>query len=133
MKELVRTDREGFTIVEIVLALVLLSFVVLGFQAATGEIIHSAARSDRQTVAVQLAENRLDLIRLDTEYEELASRYTETDTSVDGYAGLARSTTFDRTVVEQETGVLDYLTVTVRVTGRGLEEPISRTTVLAAP
>ena len=32
------TNREGFTIVEILLAVVLLSFVVMGFQAVTGEI-----------------------------------------------------------------------------------------------
>ena len=133
MRERLRTDREGFTIVEIVLALVLLSFVVLGFQAATGEIIHSAARSDRKTVAVQLVENRLDLIRLDPHYGELASRYAETDAAIPGYEGLTRTTTFDRTIVEQETGLLDYLTITVNVQGRGLEGPVSRTAVVAAP
>ena len=128
-----RADQDGFTIVEIVLALVLLSFVVLGFQAATGEIIHSAARSDRQTVAVQLVENRLDLIQLDPEYEGLEARYSETEAAIPGYTGLTRTTTIDRTEVTQETGVLDYLTITVEVTGTGLPEPVTRTTVVATP
>ncbi|MFW6331202.1 MAG: prepilin-type N-terminal cleavage/methylation domain-containing protein, partial [Gemmatimonadota bacterium] len=57
-------NRDGFTIVEVLLALLLLSFTVMGFQAATGEIIHYAAQSDRQAVAVQMVENHLDLIRL---------------------------------------------------------------------
>jgi Tfp pilus assembly protein PilV len=126
-------DRSGFTIVEILLALLLLSFTVLGFQAATGEIIHQAAESDRQAMAVQVVEDRLDLVRLDPDYGALATRYGEAGTTLDRFPGLERTTRVVRTRVRQSTGLLDYVTVTISVDGTGLRAPVSRTIVLAAP
>lgn len=125
--------RGGFTIVEILLALLLLSFVVLGFQAATGEIIHYAAQSDRELVAVQLAEDRLDLIRLDTDYEALESRYEGTESTLADFPGLTRQTVIARTVSEEATGLLDFHRITVTVSGDGLRAPVARTVVVAAP
>ena len=124
--------RDGFTIVEILLSLLLLSFVVLGFQAATGEIIHYAAQSDRALVAVQLAEDRLELIRLDPDYEALESRYEGVETLTD-FPGLTRSTVIARTEATLPTGLLDYHRITVTVSGSGLRNPASRSHVVAAP
>lgn len=125
--------RDGFTIVEVILAVVLLSFVVMGFQAATGSIIHHAAQSDRQAVALQLAEDRIDWIRLDTRYESLRTLYERVETGFDEYPGLTRTTRVVRTYRELETGVLDYFTITVHVDGPGLRSPVTRTIVVAAP
>jgi Tfp pilus assembly protein PilV len=125
--------RDGFTVVEVLLALVLLSFMIMGFQAATGEIIHYAARSDRQAVAIQMAEDRLDLIRMDDDYDLLAARYGGTETAVPGYVGLQRTTRVVRTRSTQNTGLLDYTTVTVTVRGDGLRDPVARTLILGAP
>ena len=125
--------RDGFTIVEILLALLLLSFTVMGFQAATGEIIHYAAQSDREAVAVQLVEDRLDLIRMDPDYTDLESRYETTEADVEGYTGLTRTTTIVRTYQEQANGVLDYQKITVTVTGASLRDPVARTVVIGAP
>ena len=127
------TRRDGFTIVEILLALLLLSFMVMGFQAATGEIIHYAAQSDRQAVAVQLVEDRLDLIRLDPDYGELEARYETAEATLEDYPGLSRTTEIVHTYQEQSTGVLDYLKVTVTVSGGSLREPVARTIVIGAP
>lgn len=125
--------REGFTIAEVVLALVLLSFMVLGFQRATGEIIHYAAQSDRRAVALQLVHNRLDVIHLDEEYAALVPRYRETETAFDDYPGLARTTQVERTRAPQDRGVLDFTTITVTVDGPAVRDPVSRTIVVAAP
>lgn len=125
--------RDGFTIVEILLALLLLSFTVMGFQAATGEIIHFAAQSDRQAVAMQLAEDRLDLIRLDPDYGALESRYEMAPTQLQDYPDLTRATEIVRTREQQATGVLDYVTITVTVAGSGLRAPVARTIVVGAP
>lgn len=123
----------GFTLVEVLLALVLLSFMVMGFQAATGEIIRQSAESDHASVAARLVENRLDRIRLDPEYERLEGRYAGREDSVPSYPGLSRTTTIRRTRAESGRGVLDYVTVTVTVAGPGLGDPVSRTVVIAAP
>lgn len=125
--------RGGFTIVEILLALLLLSFVVLGFQAATGEIIHYAAQSDRELIGVQLAEDRLERLRIDPEYEQLESRYEGVESDLSGYPGLTRTTVITRTRTQQDTGLLDYLTITVTVDGDALRDPVARTIVVAAP
>lgn len=125
--------RDGFTVVEILLALLLLSFVVLGFQAATGEIIHHSAQSDRELVAVQLVEDQLELIRLDPHYEQLESRYEGTEEDLAGFPGLTRTTAVARTETTLATGVLDFFRITVTVEGGGLPDAIARTTVVAAP
>lgn len=128
-----RAHREGFTIVEILMSLVLLSFMVMGFQVATGEIIHYSAQSDRSAVAVQLVEDRLDLILLDTDYEALVARYTETAHTLPEYPELHRTTDMHRTRSALDTGTLDYVTITVTVDGSSLRGPVSRTAVVAAP
>lgn len=126
-------NRDGFTIVEVLLALVLLGFVIMGFQAATGEIIHYAGQGDLETVATHLAEDRLDLIRLDPDYVHLVGRYRGTEVGLPGYPDLTRTTTVVRTNIEQSTGRLDYTTITVAVDGSGLRGPVARTIVVAAP
>ena len=125
--------RDGFTVVEVILALLLLSFMVMGFQAATGEIISYAAQSDRQSVAAQLVEDRLDLIRLDPDYEAIESRYEGVESSLADYPGFTRTTNIVQTYDEQATGVLNYLKITVTVDGDGIRDPVARTIVIGAP
>lgn len=127
------SNRDGFTIAEVLLALLLLSFMVMGFQAATGEIIHYAAQSDRKAVAVQLVQSRVDMIRLDPRYTTLKATYEEAGTTFADYPGLTRTTVVHRTLVNQMTGVLDYTVITVTVNGAGLRDPVSRTLTVAAP
>lgn len=127
------TARDGFTIVEVLLALVLLSFVVMGFQAATGGIIQYAGQSDQQSRAVQLADDRLDLIRLDPQYDQLETRYEAVEDPIADHPSLSRTTRIERTRVEKTRGVLDYLTVTVEVHGPSLREPVARTIVVSSP
>lgn len=115
------------------MAVVLLSFMVMGFQAATGKIIHYAAQSDREAVATQLVEDRLDLIRLDQTYEGLETRHESDDEAIDGAPGLTRRTEIVRTYRKEDTGVLDYTTITVTVSGPSLRAPVSRTIVIGAP
>jgi prepilin-type N-terminal cleavage/methylation domain-containing protein len=125
--------RRGFTLVEVLMAVVLLSFMVMGFQAATGKIIHYAAQSDREAVATQLVEDRLDLIRLDPTYEGLEIRHESDDEALVGFPELTRRTEIVRTHRKEDAGVLDYTTITVTVSGPSLRAPVSRTIVIGAP
>lgn len=126
-------NRGGFTVVEIIISLVLLSFMIMLFQAATGRIIHEGSQSDRQSVAVQLVQSQLALIQLETDYESLTTKYAETATAFPDFPGLTRTTVLNRTEVTQSTGILDYTTVTVEVDGAGLRRPVRRTLVVGAP
>jgi Tfp pilus assembly protein PilV len=127
------TNRDGFTIVEILLAVLLLSFVVMGFQAVTGEIIHVSARSNRESVASQLVEDRLEMIRIYPGYDHLAQEFADTQTLAD-FPGLTR-TTVVRVMADTllMAGIAHYTRITVTVSGTGLSKPISRTISLAAP
>lgn len=126
-------NRDGFTIVEILLAVLLLSFVVMGFQAVTGEIIHISSRSNRESVATQLVEDRLELIRIYPGYDHLAQEFADTEAVAD-HPGLTR-TTVVRTMADtlMLAGIAHYKRITVTVSGSGLKAPISRTISLAAP
>ncbi len=126
-------NREGFTIVEILLAVLLLSFVVMGFQAVTGEIIHVSARSNRESVATQLVEDRLEMIRIYPGYDHLAQEFGGTETLTD-FPGLVR-TTVVRPMADtlMMAGIAHYTRITVTVSGTGLTAPVSRTISLAAP
>lgn len=127
------TSREGFTIVEILMAVVLLSFVVMGFQAVTGEIVHYSAQNNRESVATQLVEDRLAMIRMYPGYDHLAQQFGGTETLA-GFPGLVRTTVVH---VMADTlmmsGIAHYTRITVSVSGTGLNTPISRTISLAAP
>lgn len=130
---LLTSDREGFTIVEIMLAVLLLSFVVMGFQAVTGEIIHFSARSNRQNVAVQLVEDRLELIRMHPGYDDLATTYAGTETTIADHSGLARATAVVDVADTLVWGIAYYKQITVTVSGSGLDDDVSRTISVAAP
>ncbi|MEJ2678506.1 MAG: hypothetical protein P8174_05440 [Gemmatimonadota bacterium] len=125
------TNREGFTIVEILLAVLLLSFVVMGFQAVTGQIIHLSAQNTRESVATQLVEDRLEMIRIYPGYDHLAQEFAGTEAMP---RGLTR-TTVVRAMADtlMMAGIAHYTRITVTVSGTGLRAPISRTISLAAP
>jgi prepilin-type N-terminal cleavage/methylation domain-containing protein len=124
-----RTDRAGFTLIEVVLALTILLVVMVSFVSMTGRTVHVAATSDREQGAVQLAADRIEQVRSDPNYAKLDSLYVATESSFPTWPGLVRSTTIVRTTA----GLNDYKRVTVTVTGPGLAAPVTRSVTVAAP
>ncbi len=127
-------NREGFTLVEVVVAVVLLAVVVLGLQGTTGKFTRLVQDSGQRTVGIRLAEDQVELVRADPVYAELEARYEGTETDVDGNEGLDRVTSIRQVVDSLDTGgVVSYKIITVTVEGQGLEAPIKRTVIVAAP
>lgn len=129
--KLLKPSREaGFTLMEVMVALVILGVVMLGFQAAaTGRLLQDVAGHDRRTVAAQLASERLRAVQLDPVYTELERRYAETRAAVPDFAGFRRSTRFETRV----SGTAEYKVLTVTVEHDRLARPARRTLVIAAP
>jgi len=125
--------REGFTLVELLVAVVLLVIVFMGLQGAAARFAHDVVTSDRSAVAIQLAEGRIAEVRMHPNYATLDSTFAGTEVDPGGEAGLQRLTRVDHTVDTTAAGVVDYKTVTVTVTGTGLPGPVARTMILAAP
>lgn len=123
-------DRAGFSLVEVLVALVILSVGLLGMQAVTTRYLNIVTTSDRRAEALQLVRDQLDEIRTDPAYSELATRYAHTETEIPEFPGLTRETT----VLPPRAGTPDFTRVTVTVTGAGLGgQVLKRSLSVGAP
>jgi prepilin-type N-terminal cleavage/methylation domain-containing protein len=120
--------RQGFTLIEMLISLVILSFILVGLAGVTGRLSRTVDTNERQTLAILLAEDKLSEILIDTEYDSLDARYEGTDTPL----GFTR-TVKDIVRIGGKGKKNDYKKVTVTVSGSGLSAPITRSTTVAAP
>ena len=121
----------GFTLLEVLVALVILGFVVMGAQAAmTATMVRDVGWQEVRGRATQLAMDRLHAIQADPVYATLAARYTGTETALPGAAGFRRETRFQATRFADGN---EYLMVTVTVTAPRMTRAVSRTTAIASP
>lgn len=121
--------RDGFTLIEIVMAMSILLIVMLTLVTMTGRTIHLSTTAEREQAAIQLVSDRTDQIRTDPNYAGLDSTYAGSETSFATLQGFTRTTTVTRVTSSGN----DYKKVTVRVTGPGLAQAVSRTITVAAP
>ena len=125
--------RRGFTLVEVLVALVLISGVALTMGAAVARLSSSAARDGQALRAVELARERVVRVASDPAYARLETRYNGTETAAD-LEGFTRTTTIQRILQNQGGGlVLDYKMIDVQVTGPGVTGAVTRRAVVAAP
>jgi len=120
----------GFTLIEVILALSILLVVMMMLASTTGRALHTAATTQSQQTAIQLAMDKIDQVRNDPNYDGLELAYARTDTTFTGLPGFRRVTTIVRTGGQGQTS--DYKKVTVVVTGPGIT-PVSRSVTVAAP
>lgn len=125
------TARAGFTIGEVIVALVILGTVVLGLARPATWLTASGGTAEARAQAVRAADDRIGRIEMDVRYTLLDSLYEGVENGVPS-PGFLRSTTVEHIQVTSP-DTLDYLMVTVNVTGPGLIEPVKRTLVVAAP
>jgi prepilin-type N-terminal cleavage/methylation domain-containing protein len=124
--------REGFTLIEVIMALMILSVAILGTQAMAGTLVRRVTLSNTQLSAIELAEDRLDLIRLEPNYANLDT-YVANENPVTGWPGFRRITTVVRTNVTTTNGTTDYRKITVEVRSPGGIAPVIRTITIGAP
>jgi len=125
-------ERAGFTLVEVIVALVILATAVLGFASSASQLAMSSATAELRALALEGVEDRLARVRLDPRYGGLDTLYAGVDTDLFGVEGLTRTTS----VVHVQTaapGAVDYRRITVTVTGPLLTPPVSRQIIIAAP
>ena len=125
--------RQGFTLVEVAVALVILAAGMLTLQSALVRMLHQTTVDTRADVALQLVKDRIDLVRIDPQYDSLEARYAATETSPGGMLGLSRVTNIARTRDSTAAGITDYKRITVTVSGKGLQKPLARTVTVGAP
>lgn len=126
-------DRRGVTLVEVLVALTILTGVLLGMGTFAVNFTRAVSRSDARVVAVQLASQRISEIRSQPNYSTLETTYNGTEPTITGFPGYARRTTIVRTGGPRPTFTNDFKTVTVEVTAPGFTTPIRKTIIVAAP
>jgi len=125
-----REARGGFTLVEVVIALILLSVAVLGMGVTASRMATTAVRAEWSALALEAAEDRLVEVRLDPRYEKLDSLFAGTETNIIG-PNSSRVTG-----VQHMTGgnpAVDYKIITVEVSADQFETHVSRRIIIAAP
>lgn len=130
-----QTDRRaGFTLLELIVAMVILSVAILGLGSTTASLVRSVAEEEIRFAAVQVVEDRISEIRMDPRYGGLEALYQEEESDLAGMDGFTRRTEVERFEAPTSGGrVFDYTVVVVTVDGPGLENPISRRFAVAAP
>ena len=124
--------RGGFSLIEVMVALVILGIVMMGLQAMmTDRLLRTMGAETRWSTASQLAKERLAQVQLDPGYNMLETRYGGVESPVAGAPLFTRSTTIVRSARPAEDG--DYKTVTVRVWAASMEDTVAQTTIVAAP
>ncbi len=123
--------KNGFTLIEVMIAMVIMSSVLLAMVAATSSLIHVVTVADRNSSALQLVDSRIERIQMDPGYASLDTAYVGTETNFPTLDGFIRTTTIVRFGGSGQ--AVDYKKVTVTVTGPGVPAPVSRTITLAAP
>jgi prepilin-type N-terminal cleavage/methylation domain-containing protein len=124
-------ERRGFTLIEVMLAVVILTTVLISVARYTGQFLHTVSTSTVRTVAAEVARERISLIDMDPSYTTLAAVWAGTQTGFPGYPNMTRVTTVSR--VTGAAPPRDYTVITVRVTEPTMGQAIDVTTVVAQP
>lgn len=128
------TNQKGFTLVEIMISIVILTVAILGLGASTSRMMTPVGDAEEEFLATQAAEDRLAEISLDPRYGLLDSLYAGADSGLVGLPGFTRTTALTRTTTSGTAGkVIDYWTVTVVVNGGRMTNSVSRKLVIGAP
>ena len=129
-----RAARRGMTLIEVILAVVILSGAMLGLSKFIRQFQHTTSDSTMQYLASDLATQRVEEIKAFTSYSTLVSTYNgvvETFVGNPVYNGFTRTTAAVR-CSGCPNGTNDYITVTVTITGNTLTAPKTKSTIIAA-
>lgn len=121
----------GFTLVEVIIAMLIMSTVLLAMVGTTASLIHVVSVADRNASALQLVDSRIERVQMDPNYAGLDSTYAGTESDFPTLPGYVRTTTIVQFGGSGQ--AVDYKKVTVTVTGPGLTDPVARTITMAAP
>ena len=124
----------GFTLIEIMIAVVIMSVVLLGMAASTAVLVHNSTGQRNRTQLVEAADARIGEIMAHPDYDGLETRFAGTTRDIP-LPGNVQVTTVRHVTdrVGANGGLQDYKVVTVTVTATGVLGTAQRTTSVAHP
>jgi type II secretion system protein I len=124
-----RTSTAGFTLVEVLIALAMLSVVLLAAAASTTKYLGVITRNRIRIQAAAMADAQIAKVRVSPAYDSLTVRFDSSRTNVP-FPGYTRSTRVVRTGAGTSN---DVTKIRVTVSGPELATPVVRYATLAAP
>jgi len=130
--------RSGMTLIEVIIAVMILSGVLIGLSNFTRRFQHLTDNHDALATASELATARLEAIELHRTYSTLVATFdgtSETSASASANPSMARYPGYTRTTAVVRTGPTasaDYVTVTVTVTQTATSTTVRKSLVIAA-
>lgn len=122
-----REGREGFTLIEVMIALVILTGALLSMGAFMARFAHSTTTNAAASLASDLAVARIETIKGSGDYAALEDDYEGTTTSPE-HPTYTIATDIERV----KSKVDDYTAVTVTVTAPVLDRAVKKSTVISA-
>jgi type IV pilus assembly protein PilV len=117
-------DQNGFTLIEVLIAIVIIIIGTLGLASLTASIIHGNSFSNRITVATTLAQDRMESVKR-LGYKNVSTlEGTEDYGSILGYEGYKRVTSISSLTPGMKT-------VKVQVSWKSDTHTVSMETILA--
>jgi prepilin-type N-terminal cleavage/methylation domain-containing protein len=129
MRRAKSTTRDGFTLVEVMIAIFILGSIVLTMAASASKYLSVATKNRQRIQASAAAEAQIALVRVSPVYDSLTVKFdsTKSNTPAPGYTRVT-------SVVRTGAGTTaDITRVTVTVTGPLLATPVKRSITIAAP
>jgi prepilin-type N-terminal cleavage/methylation domain-containing protein len=121
-----RSVRRGNTLIEIMVALTIITTALLGFGAFIGRFMHATSQAEVSSIAMDLAVSRVELIKAWPTYATLEATFNGTNASLPNCTGCVMTTL----ITKDSTAIVDYKTVTVKITVPALNSAYTETPVL---
>ena len=127
---IVGSNRSGMTLIEVIVAMVLLTGAMLSMGAFIARYANVSGTVQRRIEANELVADRLEEVKGALKYSVIETVFAKTEPSITGHPGLTRQTLVTHTGGAAPS-LYDYKTVTVIVNGPGLKTPSKKTTVIS--
>lgn len=124
------TSRRGMSLVEIVVALTILTGAMLGLGAFGVRFTQTMTRTRITSTALDLVTDRLEEVKVSQTYAGIDA-FVSTETAPNGMTGYKRTTMVTR-VGGAANSVVDYRIVTVEVRGPASTLAVRKSTIIAS-
>ena len=130
-----RTNRRGFSLVEIMVALTILMIIILGLANTTVTFLHETTLDTVRVRAQSYADMRIAEVHGYPIYDSLTAKFNNADVPEPGF-NRTTAVVHDKSAIttcDNPSGCPknDITRITVTVTNAGLSSPVSRTTAIA--
>jgi prepilin-type N-terminal cleavage/methylation domain-containing protein len=129
-----RGARRGFTLVETIVALAILSIALLSLAKFVSTMAHTTTLARLQSTSTDLTSDRLEAVTSATTYATIESLFVATETNIPGppeYAGFTRQTLVTH-IGGGASDSVDYKVVTVIVTHPLLSTAVRKSSAIAS-